>query len=1155
MFNYLGTSYRKDMIVFTLYFILFLTKLCYCGNAEVTVPSVNTTFDLSSPDPSLVRDYESTINGVVYRSFFPKGLLFSKVIDGEVTLWEGKGEERCISVEYITKETSTLISIGINTGDGYTDNYFEKLDGKWSGLTTETFKEKFNKVTGRSQRTIPVTLDLSNPSESNICTKNYSYNGIMFNNFSPNEGYHIGYIVDGKAPVWIGEEETRCISTGYSTKGDFSLLTVEVDNSVSIQAKYFERVGSEWKSITGYEFKEKISAMIGRFVEYSGNDQSLASPENSHPEETVETPAGTDEVHSETPLHPVNGLADDNADVPPFESSKDPREVTSPPSQQNEGPKVPVEPTIEQNEPKEEAPKESKVEDAKAVVETPVEEAKPEVAPAESNENGSESGDVDESPKENEPTLTPTKEPKKRLKGRYPKDIAEQESPELEELNPVPDFKSKVDSTLFDVEEGEEDGVPVLELKAKPRVTVTRFSYDGKKIWSGVGRFSTFFCSSSTLYFDGDKPVLSVVISKDKSCRFEATYRYLDGKHWRNCTLRNHNRKLKVLKNKCKPEDASPGVIDVNSPDGSLCKMFKCIMDGVETLLCVPSFGLREINSGSLRIWKADKYCDICTLLKIHHKDGQPVLIHFTVECGSKLSGYALLKCGKLWKNIDNYDTEVKRFVAGTNSIRGFVLDLTDVEESEECKVFKANQFGVYITIFVPTPGFYTTRITYGECLIYVCCQENCEHAKIVKMHEFGSMTLINFVISDLNGAREYYYVKDGATIYITEANKKVNLIFYKHPTKVSRISKPEDERAVTRHYFIPIYYITFPGYKRKCSRTYRFWVKEKDLIKLHSVKWPTRRSKHPDVNLCTSKSEIKADPVWCKRDVQSINEYVYKIRSNLYNRYIVSGRCSGGQGYSGLAYLPWLIPKKLTEIVYAQYKRVSEVRNISNSFLPIEKHFNTSSLLPRLSTRSLVQNFKYTVLVIAKLLRNTQDADFDVRGEKEDGDDDTYEEDPEVEDDDVEQDEEEEDEEADGEVDEMFVPSLRFMEHLESALDGSLTYNYFFEAFVNNLYWVDVFVYWMDTNFTTKCCFTDTECRLIKHLGENKGAPYSAFLGLEYFCRLFCFDTLYISLLERIERRAGQCLTYLPITQLLIQYLTFVASDYSKTQEYGLDD
>ncbi|EKX73670.1 hypothetical protein BEWA_037060 [Theileria equi strain WA] len=110
----------------------------------------------------------------------------------------------------------------------------------------------------------------------------------------------------------------------------------------------------------------------------------------------------------------------------------------------------------------------------------------------------------------------------------------------------IADFKSKVDSTLFNLEEAEEDNVKVLNLKAKLDTKVTKLTYGEDKVWED--RWSPF--SSAILYLDGEKPTLAVIKTKDS-----VIYRYHNGKKWKNGREGTHKTRLKKLKEKYEPVD------------------------------------------------------------------------------------------------------------------------------------------------------------------------------------------------------------------------------------------------------------------------------------------------------------------------------------------------------------------------------------------------------------------------------------------------------------------------------------------------------------------------------------------------------------------------------------------------------------------------
>ncbi|AFZ79821.1 signal peptide-containing protein [Theileria equi strain WA] len=124
------------MRILALLWTLYLVRLCYGGEQNgLRKGVVDVSFDLSSPDPSLARDYESTVDGVVYSSFFPKGQFFSKVVDGGVTLWEAEGEERCdVLFSNVGDRTRAVLHVWVKGLPSKTLHY-ENVGGEWKLVT------------------------------------------------------------------------------------------------------------------------------------------------------------------------------------------------------------------------------------------------------------------------------------------------------------------------------------------------------------------------------------------------------------------------------------------------------------------------------------------------------------------------------------------------------------------------------------------------------------------------------------------------------------------------------------------------------------------------------------------------------------------------------------------------------------------------------------------------------------------------------------------------------------------------------------------------------------------------------------------------------------------------------------------------------------
>ncbi|EKX72261.1 hypothetical protein BEWA_047260 [Theileria equi strain WA] len=219
-------------------------------------------------------------------------------------------------------------------------------------------------------------------------------------------------------------------------------------------------------------------------------------------------------------------------------------------------------------------------------------------------------------------------------------------------------------------------------------------------------------------------------------------------------------------------------VIDIQNPDKSLCKTFECVMDDVDTLLCVPFWGLSEVKCGSTSLWQAedDKRC---TLLKIHYdKDKKPVMIHATAESCSEVVAYSKVKDKNKWKNVHIYDKELKNFATTRNSVNGFVLDVMDVEKTEECDVVKLSLFGMSTVLFIPKPGFYTTRVTYGDVQLYESNQSKCERVNVAYVTRYSSsISLMFIVVSDKDCAAVHFRIKKGDMLHSLDEETYFKLV------------------------------------------------------------------------------------------------------------------------------------------------------------------------------------------------------------------------------------------------------------------------------------------------------------------------------------------------------------------------------------------
>ncbi|GIX63357.1 killing trait family protein, putative [Babesia caballi] len=348
-----------------------------------------------------------------------------------------------------------------------------------------------------------------------------------------------------------------------------------------------------------------------------------------------------------------------------------------------------------------------------------------------------------------------------------------------------------------------------------------------------------------------------------------------------------------------------------------------------------------------------------------------------------------------------------------------------------------------------------------------------------------------------------------------------------------AEVGKGGEERkpskAVVKRYFIPMYFVTFPGYKKRCAKTFRFWVKEKDLIKFNSVRQVAGRG-NKAVVAAPGEREDDAAQAWAEREIEDINEYVYNVVYNVYK-----GNPTHAKFKRAPDLLPWSLPKPLQQLVLDQQNRMVKLAEEKVNFysIGVAEMFSVAPLSERLSAYSLVQNFKYILIVMVTLIKNkggrapTSKCKVGasplakargVQGVL---------------------------------VDELNVPSLRFMEQIDCSVSADITSQQFHEIYVNNIYWLDVYLVYLDKLFLHSHCHNAAEHEFLYMLAHSKGRPLSRILGLEHLARIFCYPVMYTTLLQRVQRQGAPFEAYMPITQLLLQYMAFVAADYMHNQKY----
>ncbi|AFZ80054.1 hypothetical protein BEWA_029040 [Theileria equi strain WA] len=119
---------RETILLLSLHIFRFV----FCGDSEAPdTPTSDVTLDISLPDPSLTREYKSSSDGAVYYSFFPRGPLFSKIMDGKDELWKAEGDrEKCTTAFSSHRPGIAMATIYVWSENISSEmRYYEKEDG------------------------------------------------------------------------------------------------------------------------------------------------------------------------------------------------------------------------------------------------------------------------------------------------------------------------------------------------------------------------------------------------------------------------------------------------------------------------------------------------------------------------------------------------------------------------------------------------------------------------------------------------------------------------------------------------------------------------------------------------------------------------------------------------------------------------------------------------------------------------------------------------------------------------------------------------------------------------------------------------------------------------------------------------------------------
>ncbi|EKX73362.1 hypothetical protein BEWA_054180 [Theileria equi strain WA] len=210
-------------------------------------------------------------------------------------------------------------------------------------------------------------------------------------------------------------------------------------------------------------------------------------------------------------------------------------------------------------------------------------------------------------------------------------------------------YRTKIDSTLFDIQVGKYEGIPVLNCTAKEGVEVPKLVYDGKVVWEADESQS---CSSATFYF-GKSGIIGVSFTYDsREETLHDCFRVFSNDEWEGVNGDYYEKVLSEAKNpETSIDTASEDTKAKSFIDTTKFTVVSDMEDTVPVLKCTAGNGASKLTYGGDTIWTGKK--DVMCLSAVLYMDGKKPTLAVLVTRDNKNKEGKVYRYhdGKQWKN------------------------------------------------------------------------------------------------------------------------------------------------------------------------------------------------------------------------------------------------------------------------------------------------------------------------------------------------------------------------------------------------------------------------------------------------------------------------------------------------------------------------
>ncbi|AFZ80814.1 signal peptide-containing protein [Theileria equi strain WA] len=319
---------------------------------------------------------------------------------------------------------------------------------------------------------------------------------------------------------------------------------------------------------------------------------------------------------------------------------------------------------------------------------------------------------------------------------------------------------SKVDTSLFDVEEGEEESVKILKLTPKDD-KVTKVNYDNKQIWSGSKTFGTSSnLVDALVYFDEETPAF-VTIQTIKGGKESTVYRYRDGKQWKDSKEEEHKKLLDALKEKYKLGD--PVTLDLSNPDETKLDVHTENESEVSFKEYTPKncYHISSVMNADNELWRATEGTNEKCLLAECYEKGDITILYLETDDGNNNQSKYFWKVGTEWKSIDKKEFNDKGEVMIGESGRDASLNIAHPNRLLH-KSFNYYYDDNLIQLIVPKKNVSVSKLMNSLENVYTRSSgETLDHVKVY-LNKEGKAELV-IVVSNFSSDIKYnYFAKNG---------------------------------------------------------------------------------------------------------------------------------------------------------------------------------------------------------------------------------------------------------------------------------------------------------------------------------------------------------------------------------------------------------